>query len=332
MTSGLLLLNLGTPNKPEIGSVMAYFSQFLTDKRVINLPALMRYLLVYLFIIPLRSMRSTNAYKSIWTDQGSPLLVNSNHFVEQLQDLLGKQYTVALGMNYGKPSIQQALDTLKDCDDITILPLYPQYSSAATGSAIEKALQLIGKKEVIPCLNVIRDFYQHPLYIKAQATPIRNALQKDSYLLLSYHGIPELQIEKSCSNKNCTNLCPPPNSKNSGCYKAQCLQTSRLLAEELNLDPNHYSSSFQSRLGKTPWIKPYTDQMLIELASKGIKNLVIACPSFVADCLETIEEIGIRAKNHWFKLGGKQFTLIPSLNAHPEWVNAIQSIIETPRV
>lgn len=327
MKRGLLIINLGTPTHNDVSAVKTYLREFLTDKRVIDLPALLRYMLVYLFILPFRAKKSAHAYQLIWTNEGSPLLVHSEHLVKQLQLELGTEYRVALGMRYGTPSIHKALDQLSECESITVLPLYPQYSSAATGSSIEELMRIISVKEVIPTTTIIRDFYQHPSYIKAQAQIIQRHLQDDSYLLFSYHGIPERQIQKSGCATVCKETCPEMTTKNQGCYKAQCHQTSKLLAAELKLNSDQYCTAFQSRLGKTPWIKPYTDELLVELAEKGIKNLTITCPSFVADCLETLEEIGMRIKEDWMKLGGEQFTLIPCLNEDPIWIHSIKEII-----
>jgi len=326
MTKGLLLINLGTPYKPKVTEVKAFLREFLTDKRVIDLPAFIRYILVYGIILPFRSKQSTHAYQSIWTDRGSPLLQHSEDLIKELQGSVGEHFTIALGMRYGNPSIYTALQQLKNCTSITVLPLYPQYSSAATGSSLEKTMHLIAQQQVIPSLKIISNFYQHPAYIKAQAELINNHL-KDEYLLLSYHGIPERQIHKSSCLKVCHTVCPTISMVNQDCYRAQCYQTSRLIAEHLHLSSEKYSTSFQSRLGKTPWIKPYTDEVFKELATKGIKKLAVACPSFVADCLETLEEIGIRAKEQWFQLGGEQFRLIPCLNEEKLWICAINEMI-----
>ncbi|KTD65861.1 ferrochelatase [Legionella shakespearei] len=326
MQEGLLIINLGTPSHPDRKAVRAYLSEFLTDKRVIDLPALIRYVLVYGFILPFRTKQSTHAYQSIWSEQGSPLLCHSQNLASQLQARLSPEFKIALGMRYGKPSIKTALDELKDCASITVLPLYPQYSSAATGSSIEEVIRLLSMQEVIPSLNIIRDFYQHPGYIKAQAALIKENLGEDQHLIFSYHGLPERQINKSGCHTVCKESCPPVSVTNQGCYKAQCYETSRQLADELQLHTGQYSTSFQSRLGKTPWIKPYTDEVLTELAAQGIKNLAICCPSFVADCLETLEEIGLRAKEQWIESGGKEFNLIPCLNDSPAWIEAIIDI------
>ncbi len=329
MRRGLLLINLGTPKAPQTPAVRTYLREFLTDKRVIDLPALLRYILVYVFILPFRAKRSAHAYQTIWTEQGSPLLWHSQNLLTQVQQELGPKYDVVIGMRYGEPSLARQLNQLKHCESITILPLYPQYSSAASGSSIEKVLTIIRSWELIPSLTVIRDFFQHPAYIKAQAAVIKEHVNDYEHILFSYHGIPERQIIKNGCKSACQDSCPALSVQNQGCYKAQCHQSSRLLAQELQLSEQHYSTAFQSRLGKTPWIKPYTDEMLNQLAAKGIKKLVIACPSFVADCLETLEEISIRAKQQWLTLGGTQLMVVPCLNEHPLWVKAITEIIST---
>ncbi|WP_133136884.1 ferrochelatase [Legionella rowbothamii] len=327
MRRGLLLINLGTPKSPTVPAVRRYLRAFLTDKRVIDLPALLRYLLVYVLILPFRAKRSAHAYQTIWTEQGSPLLWHSQNLLTHVQQELGSKYEVILGMRYGDPSIAEQLNQLKHCESITILPLYPQYSSAATGSSIEEALKVISSWDLIPSITVIRDFFQHPAYIKAQTAVIKEQVNEYEHILFSYHGIPERQITKNDCKSVCNDICPALSEQNQGCYKAQCHQSSRLLAKELQLSEQQYSTAFQSRLGRTPWIKPYTDEILNRLASQGIKKLVIACPSFVADCLETLEEISIRAKEQWLALGGTELIVVPCLNEHPLWVKAIADIV-----
>lgn len=326
MKRGLLLINLGTPSNNDASSVRTYLREFLTDKRVIDLPALVRYVLVYAFILPFRAKRSAHAYQSIWTEQGSPLLCHSQNLVSQVQNEVGPESKIALGMRYGEPSIMAALNQLKHCDSITIFPLYPQYSSAASGSSIEETLHIISSWDLIPSVTIIRDFYQHPAYIKAQVQILKTHIKEKTHVLFSYHGIPERHITKSSCNAICQEPCPTIRDDIQGCYRAQCYESSRLLAKELGLSSNHYGTAFQSRLGKTPWIKPYTDKVLIELATKGIKKLVIACPSFVADCLETLEEVGMGAKRQWLALGGEELQVIPCMNADPLWVKAIIEI------
>lgn len=327
MRHGLLLINLGTPKNTSFFAVWKYLRLFLTDHRVIDLPVFFRYLLVYFFILPFRTKRSVQAYKTIWTQYGSPLLYHSQNLADRLQKEAGSNYEVALGMRYGKPSITSALNQLKYCESITILPLYPQYSSAATGSSIEEVMRIISSWNIIPSLTIIRDFFQHPAYLSAQAELIQKYRKKDEHLVFSYHGIPERQITNHTCHTVCIDDCPIITTKNQSCYKAQCHQSSLLLAKKLKLSKNQYSTGFQSRLGKTSWVKPYTDELLAKLASQGVKKVVIACPSFVADCLETLEEIKLRAQKYWIALGGEQLIVVPCLNDDPLWIKAIQEII-----
>jgi len=326
MKHGLLLLQLGTPESPSIQHVRRYLRLFLSDKRVIDLPTLVRHILVNLIIIPFRSKRSTKAYQSIWTDRGSPLRVLSENLKNKLQTHVGKKYTVVLGMRYGEPNLQQALIDLAGCDRITVLPLYPQYASSTNGSSLEEVLHYFSKQTVMPSLHVIRDFYDHPAFIHAQAQHIKPYLDTHDYCLFSYHGLPVRHLEKAGCKSVCLQDCPKPKDSNTACYRAQCQETTRQLAETLELSNNKYNTAFQSRLGKTPWIKPYTDEILEELANTGIKRLLVTCPSFVTDCLETLEEIGIRAKAQWLALGGEELTLVPCLNDEEHWVKALTEI------
>ncbi len=326
MKHGLLLINLGTPDNPSISAVRRYLGEFLADKRVIDLPAPLRYLLLYTIILPFRSKQSAHAYQTIWTADGSPLLFHSQNLATKLQNRLGAQCRVALGMCYGKPSIQQALSQLQKCETITVLPLYPQYSSAATGSAIEKVLQLLSTQITLPSMNVIRDFHSHPSYINAQAELIKPYITNYDYILFSYHGVPERHVIKGGCKDICIGNCPPPSLSNNACYRAQCFNTTSLIAKMLKLSDQQHSTSFQSRLGKTAWINPYTDKILPSLIAKGVKRLAIVCPSFVADCLETLEEISIRLKEEWMTIGGEQLTLIPCLNDSEAWVEALIDI------
>ncbi|KTD24708.1 ferrochelatase [Legionella lansingensis] len=328
MKNGLLLINLGTPDHCTPAAVKRYLREFLADKRVIDLPAPLRYLILHTLILPFRPKQAAHAYKAIWDKEGSPLLINSRKLQTKLQCRLGEEYKVVLGMRYGNPSISEALDEVNDCERLTVLPLFPQYSSAATGSAIEKLLKLLATQKSIPTLTVIRDFYHHPGFIKAQAALIEPYLASHDYLLFSYHGIPERHLAHHGCQTVCANSCPPITQSNQVCYKAQCYMTTRELVRQLNLTKEQYGMAFQSRLGKTPWIKPYTDALLPKLAQQGIKRVAIACPSFVADCLETLEEIGIRAKEQWQRLGGVQLSLIPCLNDTDLWVTGLIEILK----
>lgn len=330
MKNGLLLINLGTPEAPDTVAVRKYLREFLADKRVIDLPAPLRYLLLYSIILPFRPKRSAHAYQAIWSEEGSPLLIHSRRLQTKLQTALGSSWQVSLGMRYGNPSLISALEELRHCPRLTILPLYPQYSSAATGSSIERVLHLLASQPVFPTLTIIRDFHDYPGFINAQATLIKPYVADHDYVLFSYHGVPERHLLNTGCNKVCEQSCPPINESNQACYKAQCYATTNSLVKALSLSQGKYGVAFQSRLGKTPWIKPYLDEVLPKLATQGIKRLAVSCPSFVADCLETLEEIGIRAQEQWQQLGGEKLTLIPCVNDSELWITALVNLITSP--
>lgn len=327
----ILLINLGTPADSTPKAVKTYLREFLNDERVIDLPYLIRKLLVNVIVLPFRYKKSAAAYQKIWGESGSPLLVNSQQMTAALSQALGEGYHVELGMRYGQPSIEQALEKLQGADSLTVIPLFPQYSSAATASAIEKLLSLIAKQWNMPALNIKNAFYQHPGFIAAYADIIRENIKDKNIdvLLFSYHGLPVRHIHKSECKASCDKLhaCPPISETNHYCYRAQCYLTSELIAKELGLSAKQYAVSFQSRLGRTPWIKPYTDFLLPELAQQGIKNIAVVSPSFVADCLETLEEIDIRTREQWLALGGDNFIFIPCLNDNPLWIKALVEMV-----
>lgn len=328
MKKGLLLINLGTPDNPDVKSTRRYLKEFLSDKRVIDLPIILRYALLYSIILPFRAPRASEAYASIWTKEGSPLRKFSNDLCSKVQKQITSEVVVALGMRYGNPSIKDALKTLEHCDELIILPLYPQYSQAATGSSIEYVLKIIQKKEVIPNLRIIRDFFDNEDFIKAEAQLIEPYIKNQEHILFSYHGLPEAHIQKAGCKKVCDGPCPNKNNQANAksCYRAQCYKTTELIAKALNLAKDSYTTGFQSRLGKTKWIEPYTDELLSVLAAKGITKLAVVCPSFIADCLETLEEIGIRANDDWKKLTGQNLTLIPCLNSNQLLVDFILKV------
>ncbi len=296
---GVLLINLGTPDKADTASVRKYLKVFLDDPRVIDLPWLMRKVLLHLIILPFRPKKSAAAYAAIWDkEKGSPLLFNSRALVEKVQKVLGDSFVVECAMRYGNPSIPFALDKcLKaGCKEIIALPLFPQYSSAASGSAIENLLSNFSEKWNMVTLKVIDKFYEDKGYIEAQANVIKPYLaQKDnSHLVFSYHSLPVRQVQKSsqgCASTCFENKpCPKVVTQNYFCYRAQCYETSRLLANYLGLTQADYSVVFQSRLGRTVWIGPDIQNSLPQLIQEGKRNLIVACPSFVADCLETLED------------------------------------------
>lgn len=321
---GILLINLGTPDNCDPKSVRRYLKQFLNDPMVIDLPGIVRWFLVNCLIIPRRYKNSAKAYQQIWLKDtsllkaGSPLFVYSEAMKEALAIKLGAGYQVELGMRYGSPSIQTAVEKLKGCNTLSVLPLFPQYASASTGSAITEFLRIASKSKQwdIDATRIQENFYQHPGFITAYAGIIQKHIQEDikskklDMLLFSYHGLPERQLRRSTP-----------------CYRTQCFATSDALANMLGLSKNQYRVSFQSRLGRTPWIKPYTDLILPEFIQQGIRNIAIVCPSFVADCLETLEEINMRAREQWQSLGGNEFTFIPCLNTEPLWIKAMAEMV-----
>lgn len=326
MRKGVLLLNLGTPDDCSVKAVRRYLREFLCDRRVITLPSLLRWLLVYGLILPFRPKQTAHAYAQIWEETGSPLLTHSLALQKALANYLSDDYQIALGMRYGNPSLKHAISSLRACQKITIIPLYPQYASATTGSTIEAIFQTLKHETLFPEIHIKQDFYTHPGFIQAQTTCIREQLDEDDFLLLSYHGLPESHLKPAECDKPCVESCTNITQKPL-CYRAQCYETSRLIQDALNLPDWKIKTAFQSRLGKTPWIKPYTDEVLKTLRERDIENLAVACPSFVADCLETLEEIGIRLKEKWINMGGKSFKLIPCLNDSEEWVETLASMV-----
>ena len=335
MKMGVLLINLGTPSSPSVEHVRTYLREFLSDPYVIDIHPIARSLLLNLIILPTRPKKSAKAYQSIWIDDGSPLLTYSLTLSNNTQRLLDSNYNVALGMRYGAPSISSAIEQLKNCEQLLIVPLFPQYSLAATETALIQAKSIARKIWSADKIQTVKDFYIFPGFINAQTKLIRDSLggRQIDQLLFSYHGLPERQVRKICvAEKHCDmqQICPIVDKNNRYCYRAQCFATSTALAKTLNLHEDQYLTSFQSRLGRTPWIKPYTDKILIDLAVEGAKNIAIVCPSFVVDCLETLEEIGIRVQQQWLALGGENLYLIPCVNDNAVWLyKLIKSVTST---
>lgn len=333
---GVLLLNLGTPKSPKVSDVRAYLSEFLSDRRVVDLPFVLRKILLQFFILPFRPKQSAKAYAAIWDKaRGSPLLFHSIDLITALKKELPSHFEVALAMRYGEPTIASALHHLvqTQCHKILVLPLFPQYSSAATGSALAKVLALIKENEKIPEIITISDFYADPNYLWAQTKSIASYLTKEiDSVIFSFHSLPQRQIEKTGSlcSVDCQKgtPCHPISWQTKWCYRAQCYETARVLAKHLDLDEGKYHVAFQSRLGRTVWIGPDIETVFNKLIQEKVKNIVIACPSFVADCLETLEEIGMRAAEKWQSLGGGKLTLVPCMNADPSWVKALSKVIQ----
>jgi protoporphyrin/coproporphyrin ferrochelatase len=336
---GLLLVNLGTPDAPETGAVRRYLAEFLADPRVLDINPVGRWLLLHGIILRFRPRKSAAAYRKIWTERGSPLLVHSLELTERVRERLGASWAVELGMRYGSPSIASALDKLRaaGAQQIVLFPLYPQYSAASTGSSVEEAYRAAREYWVVPEISNIGAFYDHPAFIGAFAHVSRAVLdaERPDHVLMSFHGLPERHMRKaSPASTQCLQrdgCCERIRDDNQHCYRAQCFATAGAIAAELGLAAGTWSVSFQSRLGRDPWIRPFTDHVLPELAKKGVKKVCVLCPAFVADCLETVEEIGIRAREDFTAAGGESLTLVPSLNASPAWVDAVVQIATAGR-
>lgn len=330
MTTGLLLANLGTPDSPSVPDVRRYLRQFLSDPRVVDLNPVGRWLLLNLIILPFRPKRSAHAYKSIWMAEGSPLLVHSQALAQQVAERL-PHVPVELGMRYGSPSLPQAVQRLvaAGVDQLVLFPLYPQHASSTTGSSIEEVVGTLAGMWNVPALHVVPAFPVAPEFVDTWATNVGPALKDASpdHVLMSFHGLPVRHIEKSrAAASPCLGspqCCNTWGAANAGCYRAQCFASARALAAALGLAADMCTVSFQSRLGKDPWVGPDTESTLVSLAGKGVKKLAVLCPSFVADCLETLEEMGLRGREAFLNAGGQTYTLLPCLNATPAWADAV---------
>lgn len=329
--NALLLVNLGSTPSTQVADVRRFLDQFLMDPYVIDVPWPLRRLLVSL-ILRKRPQASAAAYESIWWDEGSPLTVVS----QRLRAAVAEQWEapVALAMRYGEPSIADGLAELAEqgTRKVTLAPLYPQFADSTVTTVVDEARRAIKRLHLELSVDVLPPFYDQPEYIQALAETARPALaQGDSHLLLSYHGLPERHIRKADpSHGHCLasgDCCQrAEGAVLAHCYRAQCVQTSRRLSTALDLAPEAWSMSFQSRLGRAKWIEPYTDATLAGLPAKGVKKLVVMCPAFVADCIETLEEIGLRGRDSFMAAGGESFTLIPCLNDQPQWVEALMAL------
>jgi ferrochelatase len=333
--TAVLLINLGTPDSPSPRDLRRYLREFLSDPRVLDMNRVARWALLHLVILPLRPRTSGRAYSAIWTEQGSPLLIHGEALRRSVATELGDDFQVELGMRYGKPSIRAALERLlaRSPSRILLLPLFPQYSAAATASALAKVYEELGGRWDLPPVTSIGPFYAHPGFIGTLAGIGGEHLEefRPDHVLFSFHGLPERQLRRSDpSGGRCLaepSCCDAIVADNRSCYRAQCFATARALADALDLEAGTWSVSFQSRLGRTPWIQPYTDHRLPELAKSGVKRLAVFCPAFVADCLETLEEIGIRAREQWKELGGEELHLVPCANSHPQWVRTVAEML-----
>ena len=333
--TAVLMINLGTPVAPNTTEVRNYLRELLSSDRVLDINPFLRWFLLNIFILPFRPKKTAKAYKKIWLEEGSPLMVYSEKLKKSLtEQFAAENISVELAMQCGEPTIKNALDRLRvnQYSRIIVLPMYPQYASSTFGGAIEDLYREIINDWNMPQLQIIPPFFSDPLFIEAWAKVGLPYLDhKPDHVLFSFHGLPLRHLKKSdISGKWCKNnkeCCQKLTNQNRYCYSAHCHETSKLLAEKLNLDSEKWSVSFQSRFGREEWVKPYTEPHLEELALRGVKRVVVFCPSFVSDCLETIEEIGIQAADYFQKCGGKELILVPSLNDHPEWIKSLSSII-----
>jgi ferrochelatase len=333
---GVLLVNLGTPDSPKTADVRKYLKEFLMDERVIDVNPVLRTILVKGIIVPFRSPKSAKLYKEIWSDEtGSPLLHYSQLQHRALQQRLGEEYQVELAMRYQSPSIESALQRLKDAlvSEIKVIPLFPQYASASTGSVYEKVMRLVKNWQTTPNISFINSFHDNELMIQ---TFVNNAQKHHpetyDHILFSFHGLPQRQLKK-CDHTHtyCLKVdgcCNTLNDTNKFCYSAQSHDTARLIAEKMNLPKEKYTVCFQSRLGNDPWVKPYTSEIIAKLANEGKKRLLVFCPAFVADCLETVYEVTEEYGAEFRELGGEHIQLVESLNDSPMFIDALEGLVK----
>lgn len=330
---GILLVNLGTPNSPSNADVYRYLIEFLTDERVIDSPWLQRQLLVRGLIVPFRYRQSARAYRHIWTEEGSPLKIYGRKVQQSMQANLGEAFKVELAMRYQEPTIEHGIKSLlsSGIKHLVVCPLFPQYASATTGSVHQKVMEIIKEENVIPHVTLIHEYATHPEFINAFCT-IGQEYDLDSYdhILFSFHGLPKRHILKASPRGCCfqtPDCCQKMTENKFFCYSAQCYATAHAIASQLQLSENRYSLCFQSRLGKEPWLQPYASETILQLAQKGKKRVLVFCPSFVCDCLETIYEIGEEYSLEFKKAGGEALHLVHGLNDHPQWIEGLKNII-----
>jgi ferrochelatase len=333
--TGVLIVNLGTPDAPERSAVYRYLKQFLLDPRVIDINPIARNLLVRGIIAPFRSGTSAKAYQELWTEQGSPLKFYGQQLVSQVQDILGNGYVVELAMRYQSPSIASAIERLmaQKVQKIVVFPLFPQYASATTGSVHEEVMRILSGQQIIPDVSFISAYpnWQPMIDLFAQNAKAFDLSAYD-HILFSYHGLPQRQLRKGDAFNHClqaSDCCRTLTDTNRFCYSAQCYATTAAIVQTLNIPAEKYTVCFQSRLGRDPWTQPYTVREIEALANKGAKRILVFCPAFTADCLETVIEIGEEYREDFIKWGGEQLDLVPSLNAQPAWAKAVAMRIQS---
>jgi len=336
---GVLLINLGTPDAPTPAAVGRYLREFLMDRYVINLPWPLRWFLVNVVIVPRRRKQSARLYQNIHWADGSPLLVNTRELASKLARELANRddaYLVEFAMRYGNPSIGSALKKLfaAGVSRAIVAPLYPQYAESSFETAVvetRRVAEELGRAQV---MSVLPPFYDRPDFIKVCAQSIAENLKNESHehVLFSFHSLPVKQVKRLDKSRQYCSIkpgcCDQISEVNRTCYRAQCVFTAKAIARELGLNEHAYTISFQSRLGRAQWLGPVTEDVLRDLSARGVKHVAVCCPSFVADCLETLEEIGIRGRKIFLDAGGEQLKLIPALNAHPVWVETLANWVE----
>ncbi len=331
MSTGVLLVNLGSPDSPSVGDVRRYLREFLMDERVIDTPWALRAAIVYGGILPFRPKESAHAYQSVWTKEGSPLIATCRRVQAQLQERVG--IPVELAMRYQNPSIEDALRKLADqnVEQLLLIPMFPHYAMSSYETAVERVKELLVRQRVRMSLTVQPPYYDAPDYISALTASAANYLNgRYDHMLFSFHGVPERQIKKSdptrCHCLKVANCCEVHGPAHATCYRAQCFKTVKAFIRQTNIPVGKYSIAFQSRLGRDPWLAPSTEDELQRLALAGVKRLLVICPAFVANCLETIEEIGIRGRKTFCDAGGQDFVRIPCLNGNSVWVAALENM------
>ena len=328
---GILLVNLGTPDSPTWNGLRKYLNQFLTDRRVIDLPWLFRNMLFKGIVVPIRSGRVSKLYQKLWLKEGSPLKVYGQNVAKGVQKKLGDQYHVELAMRYQNPSIESAIMKMKEnaVSDITVFPLFPQYASATTGSIFEEVMRIMKKKELIPSIRFINSYHDHPSMISLYAEKAKkHDIKSYDHYIFSFHGVPKRYLKKENDYCKCdTQCCRTIVDQNQFCYSAQCHSTAYAIAKKLGISEENYTISYQSRFGPEEWIKPYTDEVMFEQLEKGNKKILVFSPAFVADCLETTIEIGYEYKEEFMEKGGEKLDLVESLNDDPKWVDSIIEIL-----
>ncbi len=330
-TTGVLLVNLGTPDAPTRSAVYRYLKQFLSDPRVIDVPFVRRIVMPF-FVVPFRAGESAKGYQKLWMQEGSPLKVYGYRLAEGVQKLLGDDYQVELAMRYQSPSIAAAVKKLMDARvaNIVVLPLFPQYASASTGSVQEEVMRVLSQYWNVPALRMIDQFCDYPPMIDVFAERGRQYdIDTFDHILFSYHGLPERQITKGDTCNHCfkPGCCQTLSDRNRRCYKAHCMATTRAIAAVLNLSDDRYTVCFQSRLGRDPWVQPYTSDVIEQLAAKGHKRMLVFCPAFVCDCLETTVEISDEYQEIFQHKGGEVLQLVEGLNDHPAWIKAVAGLV-----